>query len=100
MKGSRVGNRKRKQSVCHVLLDAPWWVSALLALASYVIFNAAVPAAMAANHVLRGVVTMNRLFAWAPATMFAFLVLLVGGDNYLGRSLTIVLAGGEESQAA
>ncbi|MBB5409429.1 O-acetyl-ADP-ribose deacetylase (regulator of RNase III) [Paraburkholderia sp. HC6.4b] len=24
----------------------------------------------------------------------------VGGDNYLGRSLTIVLAGGEESEAA
>jgi restriction system protein len=71
-----VDSRKRKQSVCHVLLDAPWWISGLLALASYVISNAAVPAAMASNHVLRGVVTMNRLFAWAPATMFVFLGLL------------------------
>ncbi len=25
---------------------------------------------------------------------------LVGGDNYVGRSLTFVLAGGEESEAA
>jgi len=28
------------------------------------------------------------------------LVSMLGGDNYLGRSLTIVLAGDEESQAA
>jgi hypothetical protein len=30
----------------------------------------------------------------------AFRLARMGGDNYLGRSLTIVLAGGEESQAA
>jgi transposase len=27
-------------------------------------------------------------------------IVALGGDNYLGRSLTIVLAGGEESEAA
>ncbi len=75
-----MGSRKRKRSVCYVLLDAPWWVSALLALASYVIFNAALPAATASNPVpLRGVVTMIRFFAWAPATVFAFL----GFEAYL-----------------
>ncbi|SKC81302.1 restriction system protein [Burkholderia sp. CF099] len=71
-----MGSRKRKPSVRDVLLDAPWWVSALLALASYVVFYAALPAAMAPNPVLRAVATMSRFFAWASATMFAFLGLL------------------------
>ncbi|MBN3754807.1 DNA topoisomerase [Paraburkholderia sp. Tr-20389] len=71
-----MGSRKSKPSVRDVLLDAPWWVSALLALASYVAFYAVLPAAMASNRVLRGVAGMSRFFAWAPATMFAILGLL------------------------
>ncbi|BCG02447.1 hypothetical protein PPGU19_070150 (plasmid) [Paraburkholderia sp. PGU19] len=71
-----MGRGKRKSSVRDVLLDAPWWVSALLALASYIVFHAVVPAAMARNPFMRGVATMSRSLAWAPATMFAVLGLL------------------------
>jgi restriction system protein len=57
-------------------LDAPWWVSAVLAFGSYIVFQAVVPAAFAGSPFLIGLAMTSRSLAWVPATMFAFLGLL------------------------
>lgn len=35
-----MGRRRRQSSLSEVLLDAPWWVSVVLAVGSYVVFHA------------------------------------------------------------
>lgn len=59
-----------------ILLDAPWWVSIVLAFGSYIVFYAIVPAVFAPAPLLSGLALVSRSFAWIPATMFAFLGLL------------------------
>jgi restriction system protein len=71
-----MGRRRRKPSVSDVLMDAPWWVSAVLAVASYIVFHAVVPAAFARNPFLIGLAVTSRSLAWILATMFGFLGLL------------------------
>jgi len=74
--GEQMGRRRRKPSLSDVLMDAPWWVSAVLAFGSYIVFHGVVPAAFARSPFLIGLATTSRSLAWVPATMFAFLGLL------------------------
>ncbi|MEM5385422.1 hypothetical protein VSR68_17725 [Paraburkholderia phymatum] len=43
---------------------------------------------------------LNAVADWVFCALEPLKALQLGGDNYRGRSLTFVLAGGEESQAA
>lgn len=71
-----MGRRRREPSLSEVLLDAPWWVSAALAVGSYIAFHAVLPAAFASNPFLVALALVSRSLAWVPATMFSFLGLL------------------------
>lgn len=71
-----MGRRRREPSLSDVLLDAPWWVSAALAVGSYIVFRAILPAAFASNPFLIGLAMVSQSLAWVPATMFSFLGLL------------------------
>lgn len=71
-----MGRRRREPSLSEILLDAPWWVSAALALGSYIALHAVVPAAFARNPFLIGLAMTSRSLAWVPATLFGFLGLL------------------------
>lgn len=71
-----MGRRRREPSLSDILLDAPWWVSAALALGSYIALHAVVPAAFARSPFLIGLAMTSRSLAWVPATMFGFLGLL------------------------
>ncbi|WP_247424662.1 restriction endonuclease [Ralstonia pseudosolanacearum] len=71
-----MGRRRRKLSLSDVLLDAPWWVSAVLALGSYIVFHGVIPAAFGRSPFLIGLAMTSRSLAWVPATMFGFLGLL------------------------
>lgn len=39
IRGETMGRRRRQSSLSEVLLDAPWWVSVVLAVGSYVVFH-------------------------------------------------------------
>ncbi|MFS8976855.1 restriction endonuclease [Cupriavidus necator] len=71
-----MGRRRKEPSLSDVLLDAPWWVSAALAVGSYVVFHAIFPAAFASSPILGALATVSRSLAWIPATMFSFIGLL------------------------
>lgn len=71
-----MGRRRKEPSLSEVLLDAPWWVSAVLAVAAYIVFRGVLPAAFASNPFLTGIAMMSRSLAWVPATMLGFLSLL------------------------
>ncbi|GAA7762382.1 MULTISPECIES: restriction endonuclease [Cupriavidus] len=71
-----MGRRRRKPSLSDVLMDAPWWASVVLALGSYIVFHAVVPAAFARSPFLIGLAMTSRSLAWVPATMFGSLGLL------------------------
>ncbi|MGO4412167.1 restriction endonuclease [Cupriavidus sp. KB_39] len=45
-------------------------------MAAYIVFRGVLPAALASNPFLAGIVMMSRSLAWVPATLFAFLGLL------------------------
>ncbi|MBP0635767.1 restriction endonuclease [Cupriavidus sp. AcVe19-6a] len=68
-----MGRRRREPSLSDILLDAPWWVSAALALGSYIGFHAILPALFASNPFLIGLAIVSRSLAWVPATIFSFL---------------------------
>lgn len=67
---------KRAPSLSTILLESPWWVSILLALASYIGLYAVIPAFFAPNPHLVGLAMTSRSLAWLPAAMFSFLGLL------------------------
>jgi len=71
-----MGRRRREPSISEVLLDAPWWISAALALGSYVVFRAILPAVFASNPLLIALAMTSRSLAWVPAMMFSFLGLI------------------------
>lgn len=71
-----MGRRRKEPSLSDVLLDAPWWVSAVLAVGAYIVFRGVLPAAFASNPFLTGIAMMSRSLAWIPAAMFGFLGLL------------------------
>lgn len=71
-----MGRRRKEPSLSDVLLDAPWWISAALAVGSYIVLHAIIPAAFASNPFLVALAMVSRSLAWVPATMFSFLGLL------------------------
>jgi len=71
-----MGRRRKPKSLSEELLESPWWVSALFALGSYVVFYAVVPAMFAGNPLLVGLASVIRSVAWAPPLIFAFVGLL------------------------
>jgi restriction system protein len=71
-----MGSRRKPKSLSEELLESPWWVSALFALGSYVVFYAVVPAMFAGNPLLVGLAAVIRSVAWAPPLIFAFVGLL------------------------
>lgn len=71
-----MGRRRKAPSLGEVLLDAPWWVSAALAVAAYIVCRGVLPAAFASNPFLTGIAMMSRSLAWVPAAMFGFLGVL------------------------
>lgn len=71
-----MGRRRGEPSLSDVLLDAPWWISAVLAVGSYLIFHAMVPAIFASRPYLAGIVMASRSLAWVPAVMFGALGVL------------------------
>ncbi|WP_258234593.1 restriction endonuclease [Cupriavidus pinatubonensis] len=75
-RGKSMGRRKRQSPLSEALLDAPWWVSAALAFASYIGFHAILPASLASNPFLIGLAMVSRSLAWVPAAIFGFLGLL------------------------
>lgn len=62
-----MGRRRTKPSLSDVLMDAPWWVSAVLAAASYIVFHAVVPAAFVRSPFLIGLAVTSRSLAWVAA---------------------------------
>ena len=71
-----MGRRRRARSLSTVLLDSPWWVSALLALGSYIGLHTVIPAIFVSSPYLRGIAIASRSLAWVPAAVFSFLGLL------------------------
>lgn len=71
-----MGRRRKEPSLSKVLLDAPWWVSAALAVGAYIVFRGVLPAVLASNPFLTGIAMMSQSLAWIPAAMFGFLGLL------------------------
>jgi len=71
-----MGSRRRPKSLSEELLESPWWVSALFAIGSYVVFYAVVPAMLAGSPVLAALASVIRSVAWAPPLIFAFVGLL------------------------
>ncbi|MBV8271698.1 MAG: restriction endonuclease [Cupriavidus sp.] len=71
-----MGRRRKPKSLSEELLESPWWVSALFALGSYVVFYAVVPGMLAGDPILVGVAAVIRSVAWAPPMIFAFVGLL------------------------
>ncbi|WP_317923341.1 MULTISPECIES: restriction endonuclease [unclassified Cupriavidus] len=57
-------------------MDAPWWVSAALAVGAYIVFRAVVPAIFASSPLLTGISVLSQSLAWVPAAMFSFLGVL------------------------
>lgn len=71
-----MGRRRKEPSLSDVLLHAPWWVSVMLAIGSYIALHGLLPAMLAANPYLLGVAMMSRGLAWIPATLLCFIALL------------------------
>ncbi len=71
-----MGCRRKEPSLSEVLMDAPWWVSAALAVGAYIVFRAVVPAIFASSPLLTGISVLSQSLAWVPAAMFGFLGVL------------------------
>ena len=71
-----MGRRKKSPSLSEVLLESPWWVSALFALGGYILLHAVIPALFAGNPFLIGLAMVSRSVAWAPLLIFGFVGLL------------------------
>jgi len=71
-----MGRRRKPKSLSEELLESPWWVSAMFALGSYIVFYAVIPAVFAGNPLLAGLAAVIRSVAWAPPLIFAFVGLL------------------------
>ncbi|MGX6569751.1 restriction endonuclease [Cupriavidus necator] len=57
-------------------MDAPWWVSAALALGAFIVFRGVVPGIFASSPLLTGIAVLSQSLAWVPAAMFGFLGVL------------------------
>jgi restriction system protein len=71
-----MGRRRAEPSLSEALSNAPWWVSAALAVGAYIVFRGVLPGVFASNPFLAGIAMMSQSLAWVPATMFGFLGLL------------------------
>jgi len=71
-----MGRRRKQASTSDVLLALPWWMLALGAAASYLIFHNILPAAFSANPLLSGVGMLARGLAWMPALLLGFFAVL------------------------
>lgn len=71
-----MGRRRKEAALSDVLLHAPWWVSIMLAIASYIALYGLLPSMFAANPYLLGIAMMSRGLAWIPATLLCFIALL------------------------
>ncbi len=68
--------RKQQPRTSDLLLALPWWMLAIGAAASYLVFHNILPAALAANPILSGVGMLARGLAWMPALLLAFFAVL------------------------
>ncbi|CAJ0856310.1 hypothetical protein R20233_00395 [Ralstonia sp. LMG 32965] len=72
-----MGRRRKKQpSTSDVLLSLPWWMLAIGAGATYLIFHNILPGAFAANPILSGVGMLARGLAWMPALLLGSFAVL------------------------
>ncbi|MBA4279407.1 MAG: DNA topoisomerase, partial [Ralstonia sp.] len=71
-----MGRRRKQASTSDVLLALPWWMLAIGAAASYLIFHNILPAAFSANPLLSGVGMLARGLAWMPALLLGFFAVL------------------------
>ena len=72
-----MGRRRKKQPrTSDLLLALPWWMLALGAAASYLVFHNIIPAAFAANPILSAVGMLARGMAWMPALLLGFFAVL------------------------
>ena len=72
-----MGRRRKKQpSTSDALLALPWWMLAIGALGSYLIFHNILQAALARNPLLGAVAMLVQGLAWLPALLLAFFAVL------------------------
>lgn len=67
-----MGRRRKEPSLSEILMDAPWWVSAALAVGAYIVLRGVVPAIFASRPLLTGIAVLSQSLAWIPAAMFGF----------------------------
>lgn len=71
-----MGRRRKQPSLGEILIDAPWWVSAVLSVGAYVVVSGILPGLLASNRFLIGVAQLVRTGAWIPTVAFGFLAVL------------------------
>ena len=71
-----MGRRRKEPSLSEILIDAPWWVSAALAVGAYIVLRGVVPAIFGSSPLLTGIAVLSQSLAWVPAAMFGFLGVL------------------------
>ncbi|CAJ0822306.1 hypothetical protein LMG19087_04751 [Ralstonia wenshanensis] len=71
-----MGRRRKQASTSDMLLSLPWWMLAIGAAASYLIFHNILPTAFGANPLLSGVGMLARGLAWMPALLLGFFAVL------------------------
>lgn len=71
-----MGRRRKEPSLSEILMDAPWWVSAALAVGAYIVLRGVVPAIFASSPLLTGIAVLSQSLAWVPAAIFGFLGVL------------------------
>ncbi|WP_024972456.1 restriction endonuclease [Ralstonia pickettii] len=94
-----MGRRRRDPSISEILLEAPWWISAVLAVCGYVFFRAVVPAIFGSNPFLAALAMLSRSLAWVPAVMFSFLGLLAYLQARKRQSDADAASGGAQSSS-
>lgn len=71
-----MGRRKKELPLLDVLVNAPWWMSVILAVGVFVVLYWIAPPILAGNPFLVVVAAMLRTFAWLPAVLLCVVALL------------------------
>jgi restriction system protein len=68
--------RKRKQSGIAVLISSPWWISAALGIASYIVLRWLIPSVFATNPFLIALGAASKSVAWLAPCGFCIIALI------------------------